>query len=205
MFPHRNIEIDPSVPDDFVPWLPMREEVSEEGIGFFRGVWNVGTLDSTDLRRLIQQERSVAEHISGVAGVDEHDFEQLAVDAESCDPGWDGSAPEWIPADWDGLYGLELGVAGAVYSLAATGVVPAASCRSHENGHWTDCPVVLFATDADHLAFVLPAIAAAGCGLRAVNDRGVPLVAVESSSIMEMMNLAHLLFRLVEPEEGAVY
>jgi hypothetical protein len=66
-------------------------------------------------------------------------------------------------ADRVTLAGLELGVAGLVYCLAAAGMNPAASCRGHPGpSAWSRIPVVLFAADRIHAELLVPLVRDSG-------------------------------------------
>ena len=59
-----------------------------------------------------------------------------------------------------------LGVGGLAYALAAVGLVPVASCRSHAaSPSWSDAPVVFFATNRTRASVLQPLVAKHRCGL----------------------------------------
>lgn len=124
--------------------MPTRDEITEEGFGFFRGTWFVGRVPVREALDAVEYERRVLEALDGAASLPE-EYEQLAVAAE------DGDGTEVLSnhplgqrfvasglaemtcweGDMDPLGSLEIGVAGLVYSLAAIRCVTAASCRWH--------------------------------------------------------------------------
>lgn len=201
MYPRRDTDVDASLPslDDY--WVPKPSETDEEGYGLnFRDVSALSGVTVADARGVLQWERGAADWVSEHAE-DEERFETLARLAESYNPvdGLDDfpSDPLFpVPlqdSDYS-LWGLELGVSGLSYVMAATGFYPVASCRSHAHNSWADHPTVLFACDKRRLERLQPIIAQSGCGLNVDSTRGKTLLVVYSPSIVEIMNLAGAAF-----------
>jgi len=92
------------------------------------------------------------------------------------------------------LEGLEIGVAGLVYALAAIGAFPAASCRGHSGEHaWSDNPVVLFAADRVRAERLQPLVESSGCGFE-IDAARPELLIIEAACITNAMSLAQLIF-----------
>jgi hypothetical protein len=140
--------------------------------------------------------------VDDLAGTEE-DFDRLARCVEDWDP--DEQEIDASPAELSVLEaflgqsdsaeigGLELGVAGLVYGLAAGGMVPAASCRGHAGPQpWSDSPVVLFATDERHASTLDPLVRDAGCVFD-IDPARPELVAIAATSIANLMALASAL------------
>jgi hypothetical protein len=138
MFPRAHVEVEISIPagDDY--WVPKPSEIGEEGFGDFRGVWPIVEATTRLTADVIEDERVAAEYIDAHASTPE-EFEKLAREIESYSPSLEESEALEFAADlgsaWGGFEGLELGVAGLTYALSNAGFYPAASCRSHQDGH----------------------------------------------------------------------
>jgi hypothetical protein len=195
MYPRREVTIDSSMPAGASFWVPKPSDVNDEGIGcYFRDVWPLIGVSTSDTRALIVWERRAAEYVNRESQSEER-FEELAAKIEDYLPDdIDAELPDEIAEGATGLGGLELGVAGLTYSLSNAGFYPAASCRSHVERSWSPEPVVLFAADERRLQLFQPLVAEADCGLAFDESRGEPLFAVYSRSIAELMELAGLLF-----------
>ena len=74
--------------------------------------------------------------------------------------------------DDEGLYGLDLGVAGAVAALSAARCIPFSSCNGGAFGgrHLELYPLVAFYAREAHLQALLTAAEEAGCGLENGNN-----------------------------------
>jgi hypothetical protein len=87
------------------------------------------------------------------------------------------------------LEGLEIGVAGLAYALAAAGMYPAASCRGHVGPNaWSSSPVVFFVADRPHAEVLQPLVKESGCGFE-VDPARSQLLVILSVSIAEMLAL----------------
>jgi hypothetical protein len=198
MFPRAHVEVEISIPagDDY--WVPKPSEIGEEGFGDFRGVWPIVEATTRLTADVIEDERVAAEYIDAHASTPE-EFEKLAREIESYSPSLEESEALEFAADlgsaWGGFEGLELGVAGLTYALSNAGFYPAASCRSHQDGHsWSANPVVLFAGDKPRTLLLQPLVRDSGCGLRADYTRG-DFLYVYAPSIRETMALATNLYQ----------
>lgn len=101
------------------------------------------------------------------------------------------------------LGGLEIGVAGLVHALSATGCWPAASCRGDPGG-WARHPVVHFAADRHRVTILRDLLDGSGCGFSTDPARGELLV-VGAGSIEDTMGLAGRLLesrRAMTPRQG---
>jgi hypothetical protein len=177
-------------------WMPKRDEIDEEGFGFFRDTWLIKDVPVSEAREIMAAERRMAEVIDELTS-DADDFERLAVVAESAgidDPAEDLSEQERVAlsevvSDVPELGGLDLGVAGLVYALATVRVLPAASCRSHLSRSWSDAPVVLFAATEFRAKALQPLAEASGCTF-VIDESRPSLLAVRGCSIANTMALA---------------
>lgn len=152
-----------------------------------------------DAQFVVAAEYAMAGAIEPLAH-DADDFERLATLAEYGgidDPDYDMADDErtaltGVVSDIpDGLGGLELGVSGLVHALAAVGIVPAASCRSHADPlmSWSVAPVVIFAASEDAARALQPSVEASGCTFE-LNQDYSDLLAVRGRSIANTMALA---------------
>jgi hypothetical protein len=187
--------------------MPAENEISEEGIGFFRDVWTILDVSLSDAADVVADERVAATAVDAVA-TDPGSFERLAIVVEEHNPDFPSEDPadeasiELLARHADvhtvGLPGLEIGVAGLSYALAAIGCVPAASCRSHVGKHsWSDRPVVLAAIDRAHAEWLQPLVERSSCGFDIDNHRPDFLV-IHARSISEMMDLATMILAVAE-------
>ncbi|MEH3138812.1 MAG: hypothetical protein PGN37_01270 [Mycobacterium kyogaense] len=204
MIPEVVVSGESQIPPQATFWLPDTSELNEEGIGYFRGVWTIVDVSPSEAQEVIEQEQALValvDHLSANA----EDFDRLAHCIEHWDPDEEAiEAPSRetailnaAPSDFEfsPLRGLELGVAGLVYALAANGIVPAASCRGHLGSHaWSESPVVLFAADESHARGLEMPVQGAGCFFD-IDPARPELLAVGGKSITNLMRLALLLFQ----------
>jgi len=203
VIPRIDLQVDPSFPEGVPMGMPPEDEVSEEGYGFFRGVWDISDASREDALWAIKEERRLADLVDQVTATPE-EFEAVAKAVEggapdSLPPGfaarYPGSEVLEIVGDGDRdesvLDGLEIGVAGLSYALSSIGCFPAASCRSHASGHsWSHRPVVLFAAERPTVHWLEPLVRDSGCGFGDGSGHG-ELLLVEAPSISNLMDLAN--------------
>lgn len=188
------------VPDIALPvgedcGYPTRDQISDEGFGYFRGTWWIGPCRMADARETGSFERAVVAALDPLAGSD-HEFEVLAraVEIFGPDSDWalelEGSPIDEVVRpyvdDETPLHGLEIGVAGLTYALSAVGFRTAASCRAHGANGWTDCPVVMFGAHKWRAVLLAQLAVEAGCGIG--QDRG--MLTAYAPSIRNLMSLA---------------
>lgn len=189
----------PQLPVQATFWMPEMADLDDEGVGFFRDVWTIVDIPRGEAKDAIKREQALLQAIDDLAPTAE-DFDRLARCVESWDeegPGADASLVErgalgWAigPEDSAQIGGLESGVAGLVYALAAMGVVPAASCRGHTGPRpWSESPVVYFAADEARARTLEPFAQAAGCVFDIDPDRPDLLILV-GKSVTNLMRLA---------------
>lgn len=143
MIPCFSFELKSELPPEHTGWTPKKDDVSEEGLGGYRGTRLIQGEGVREARRVIAVERTLialTAHLSADPG----DFERVASALESEESETfperlmeSGALAEVEPCLGDGspVDGLELGVAGLVYALAAAGCWTAASCRGHPGEH----------------------------------------------------------------------
>jgi len=199
MIPRYDIDVDPTVPLAASFWVPSPDELKESGgIGDFHDTELIVT-DLEEAGAVIEAERQAIEYLDANSSTP-REFDDLAAAIE-----WEmpdipnDEAPDFFDQDdaWYGLNGLEVGVAGLVYAMNAVGIVTAASCRSHHQGHrpWADYPTVVFAANRPQADVLQPLVESAGCGFE-VDDVDRPkLFAVVASSILDMTELASSVLR----------
>lgn len=186
-----------SLPRSATYWMPKRQEIDEEGIGYFRDVWAILDVSAREARSIVHEERRLVAAIDHLA-VTADDFDRLAAIAEcGLDEDSDLTVAERAvledllgddePSD---LGGLELGVAGLVHALASVRILPAASCRGHVGSRaWSDTPVVFFATTRFRATALQPLVEQCGCWFD-VDQNRADLLLVSGSSILATMRLA---------------
>jgi hypothetical protein len=163
--------------------MPARDEISEEGFGYFRGTWFIGRVLLRDAIPVLSQETEIIDWLDTVAN-DPLEFETLALAIERGDTEpLDGSlgkkaaeagAARFLVQEDEPLplVDLEVGVAGLTCALSAVGCLTAASCRAHTGPRsWSDCPVVFFAAPMWRVEILGQLISSEGCGLEA--ERGM--------------------------------
>ncbi len=133
-------------------------------------------MTTDEARQAVDQEATLIDVIDAIAR-DAAEFDDIASAAEfgkpqdigvadiRQQPGWP-TLDESFPGEEGTDTGLELGVGGLAYALAAVGLVPVASCRSHAaSPSWSDAPVVFFATNRTRASVLQPLVAKHRCGL----------------------------------------
>jgi hypothetical protein len=176
---------------------PARDEISEEGFGYFRGTWWLGHVPLSDARHTVAFERDLVAALDALAD-DEQEFEDLAAAVEHIEPD-DGDVPlllrdtpvEGIVRpfinDESPLWDLEIGVAGLTYALSTVGFRTAASCRAHTGANsWSDYPVVLFGAHKWRAVLLAELVAEADCGI----DQDREMLTVYAPSVRNLMSLA---------------
>ncbi len=186
--------------------VPTFEEVAKDGFGHFADTWYVGRPSIEEADELVRYELEGIEALDR-AGVDASEFELFTLALEDGETatlsesqlrtfataGLQDLAP--APDDAVLLGGLEIGVAGLVYALAAGGCPTAASCRSHAHDRsWANYPTVFFGWPEDVLSTLGLLASRADCGLREAEG----LVEAYAPSIWE----TNLLARYVLEEVG---
>jgi len=194
-------ELSTKLPPAYCFGLPDPDDVHDEGFGFFIGVWPIvgGTFENASA--ILDQEEAVFQLVAAASN-DAEEFEEWASWAEyyNSDAGLEwGDAPpdaevgQRIDDEMTyeaSLLGLDLGVAGLVYTLAAAGFYPAASCRGHATATaWSTRPVVLFASTDEAARLLQPMVVSTGCGFVDGSGNGV-LIGVEAPSAVQMIALA---------------
>lgn len=202
MYPRTAVDLHPQLPSAAQFWVPTAEDLeADEGFGYFDNTWPISDISEAEARDLANVDRSLAV-VAGNLAATESEFDDIATALEtgSADD-IDGLRPHRLEAltpyltDRVTLEGLELGVAGLVYCLAAAGMYPAASCRGHPGpSAWSRIPVVLFAADRIHAELLVPLVRDSGCGFNIQQSRGELLV-IESKSIEGTLDLAGALLR----------
>lgn len=204
LIPRTDIELDPALSRDGPFWMLAEDEIGEEGIGFFRGVWAIFDVPLSEV--VAAAERAAATAVNAVS-TDVAAFEYFARLIEAHNPDFPSEDPE-DEADMAALAehgdvasvslcGLDLGVAGLTYALAATGCVPAASCRSHAEHSWAERPVVVAAIDRAHAGWLQPLVERSSCGFD-LDDNRSEFLTTHAQSITEMMDLAAVILAKAE-------
>lgn len=202
MIPEFDVELSPEIPDGATFWVPEEEDLDEEGIGFFRGTWLIHNVTASEATDMLQTELTLLQLIDNISETDEEYEENAGLidlwDLETLpdiirnDPIFE-SLPFQTEEDGAPLCGLDLGVAGLVFALAAAGFVTAASCRGHTGDRaWAEYPVVLFATDVEHMQVLQLLARNVGCGF-AIDPARPSLMCVLGRSVRCMVKLAELI------------
>lgn len=202
MIPRTALELDASVPAEHRGWTPKRGEFDEEGFGGFRDTWLIRGVGIREAKAFIGLEGELiglADHFS----LDAEEFNAICGAIESADAEElpsrlrEPSVPEELEChmgneDFSPTGGLDLGVAGIVYALAAVGCWTAASCRGHPGKYaWSDHPIVVLACDRHRAAVLQTWLEQAHCGFTTDENRE-GLLAVVAESVTGMMTLAGL-------------
>jgi hypothetical protein len=202
LYPTQEIELHPQLPPGAEFWTPTAEDLdADEGFGYFDNTWPIYEISKAEARELVTIDMSLSIVASNLAAT-ESEFDDIATALET------GSADDIeglrkdqleaitpYLADRVTLEGLELGVAGLVYCLAAAGMYPAASCRGHPGpSAWSRNPVVLFAADRMRAELLASLVRDSACGFNVAQSRG-ELLAVESKSIEGTLDLADILLQ----------
>jgi hypothetical protein len=202
MYPTTEVELHAQLPPGADFWTPTAEDLeADEGFGYFDNTWPIYDISEAEARELATSDRSLSVVASNLATTElEFDGIATALETGSAED-IEGLRPDQLEAvipyltDRVTLEGLELGVAGLVYCLAAAGMYPAASCRGHPGpSAWSRIPVVFLATDRARAELLVPLVRDSGCGFNLGQSRGELLV-IESKSIEGTLDLAVALLR----------
>lgn len=201
MYPRADVVLHPEIPVGAEFWTPTPEDIDEEeGFGYFRDVWPILDVTAEHAQNVVSKDRHLSTLVAGLA-TNGMEFEILASvletgsgeDEEEITSEQLRALADHLPAAEE-LEGLELGVAGLAYALAAAGMYPAASCRGHvEADAWSSLPVVLFVADRSHAEVLQPLVRDSQCGFT-LDPVRPDFLAIISASIEEMLVLAqHIL------------
>jgi hypothetical protein len=196
MLPSRFVLVDSKIPDEATFWTPKPSDIGDEGFDFFRGTWPIVGATVAETKDVLESERRALLYMESVAKneaqfeVEAAKIEALDVDASSDE---ETALSQALGIGWSGLLGLELGVAGLVYTLSHCGFYPAASCRSHLTATWSQYPVVLIAADRVRVEKLGIFLDGAGCGLE-VPAAHPNLIAIYAPSIAQLNLLANEIF-----------
>ncbi|WP_298442890.1 hypothetical protein [Ferrimicrobium sp.] len=177
--------------------------MSEEGFGGFRDTWLIRGVGIREAKALLQVERELIDLADRYASNGEEfdaicealetgDAETLPTRLRQSSVSTDIALKVCEAEDDSPSIGLDLGVAGLVYGLAAAGFWTAASCRGHPGTYaWSDHPIVVFACDRHRVAVLQPLVEAAGCGLT-TDEHREGMLAVVAESVEDTMALARM-------------
>lgn len=197
MIPVSACEITRSLPDHEL-WLPSAEELeNEEGFGPFRDTWVIRDIPLDIARDMVDEEALVIGCVDALTAT-AAEFDALLGAIESDDISSLPDAVRQTVASSDVLFsllgrelapgaGLDLGIAGLVYALAATGSFPAASCRGHSGDlPWSEFPIVRLSATLETAGYLLDVAADIGCGIMYEE----PLLTIWAPSVLEVMRMA---------------
>lgn len=201
MIPRTSMTLDTTLPRDHGFWTPRRDDLSEEGFGFFRDTWLIRGIRVTEARTMIAMESDLVDLADRLSS-NPNEFDEVATALETADvealprrfreASTVAEFSNLVVDDEPPLAALELGVAGLVYALSTVGCWPAASCRGHPTPRsWSAHPAVYLASDRHRVEVLQPLVQEAGCGFVRDPGRGELLVVV-AESLTEMMALASL-------------
>jgi len=204
VYPIADIPLDPFLPADAEFWVPGPEDIDEyEGFGLFQDVWTITDVPVAEAAAVASEDRELCRVVGDLArDAAGFDLIAMAVQAGSADE-VEGISDATLAALGPyltgrvALEGLEAGVAGLVYMLAAAGMFPAASCRGHpEPDAWSAFPVVFLAADRPHAEALQPLVACSGCGFTSDPLRPGFLV-INGRSVQDTQRLAEALLRSI--------
>lgn len=205
MIPRADVEVSPDLPAGAAYWVPTEEDLSEEGVGYFRDTWLIMNVSAEEAEEIVSYEEQMLRVVDELAA-NPQDFEELAKCVEWSDVEAINALPEGVKRrhgfasfrnmipidDFSVLQGLDFGVSGLAHALASVGVVPAASCRGHiGSSAWAHHPVVFFAADRFHAEKLAPFVREVGSGFL-IDSARPQLLCVYSASIEDTISLARL-------------
>jgi hypothetical protein len=202
MIPRLPLPLDPSVPPEHTGWTPRRDELDETGFRGFPDTWLIRGIGVRETKSIIGVEEELI-NLADRFAVAAEEFDAICsafedANATKLPERLQGpSIPEELafhlaPDDYSPTDGLDLGVAGLVYALAAGGCWTAASCRGHPGKYaWADHPVVVLACDRHRASVLQRWPAQAHCGFT-TDGRREGLLAVVGESVTDTMMLAGL-------------
>lgn len=205
MIPSYDVNLDATIPNGTSYWTASAEELDEHGTpGDFHDTELIRT-DIAEARSVVEAELVAIQYLDAQCS-SAAEFDELASDIEFEIPDMPSEeAPDFITqtASWYGVNQLEIGVAGLVYALNAVGIVTSASCRSHHQGHqpWSNYPVVVFSANREQLRLLAPLVAAARCGFERDEVDRSHLMAIVSTSVVDMNVLASSILNVADAFE----
>ncbi|MEU5259307.1 hypothetical protein [Amycolatopsis sp. NPDC021455] len=200
MIPVASLDLTPALPSATRYWIPSDDDVTEEGIGYFRDTWLIYDINPQEASVALTEDERLVNFIDSIAQtVEEYDLISAAIeenDPERLDHLLDAGRASLVSTEINDeddphpLDGLEIGVAGIVSALTAAGFLTAASCRGHVGQMaWSSNPVVYVATDRRHADRVAPLVADHHCGFN-IDPSRPELLVIEAPSAREMLSLA---------------
>jgi hypothetical protein len=150
-YPKFDVEVVREVDPGALGWPEPGEAQDETGLGCNRSYIDLRRQSWAEARRAIDLESQLIERIESAS---DPEAEYGLVE------------DELFESD-EGLYGLDLGIAGAVIALSAAGCVPFASCNAGAFGgrHHESYPVIVFYARAEAVEALLAAAAEADIGM----------------------------------------
>ncbi|WBC12972.1 hypothetical protein O7600_17510 [Micromonospora sp. WMMA1998] len=202
LIPETELDVIPDLPENAEYWMPGDDDIDDEGIGFFRGVWAILDVPRHVASAVVADEQAAAKALDALSP-DEETFDRLARVLEEHNPDFPSEDPEDVPVlellaqhmdlSSFSLEGLEVGVSGLSHVLGSIGCVPAASCRGHVGEHaWSDHPSVFVAIDRPHAEWLRPLVQRTSCGF-AIDPWRENLLVIYARSIRQTMELAALI------------
>lgn len=204
MLPRYDEDLDTALPPGLSYWVPTEREIEDagdEGLGYFHDTWLIGDVEQEEARDAIAEEAVLIGLLDTLA-TNADEFDDLATAVEAGEPedigiedvrqrmGW-SDLQAAFPEEPGLVTGLELGVGGLSYALAAVGLVPVASCRGHSNPYsWSDSPVVFLATDQHRAAVLQRLVTEHECGLGDGGEGRSDFMTIIGRDIRAMNNLA---------------
>ena len=201
MYPTTEVELHTQLPSGADFWTPTAEDLeADEGFGYFDNTWPIYDITEAEAAELTSIDRSLS-IVAGDLAATEFEFDDIATALEtgSADD-IEGLRPDQLEAiapyltDRVTLEGMELGVAGLVYCLAAAECILRRVVEGTQAHRRSRIPVVLLATDRTRAELLAPLVRDSGCGFNIAQSRG-ELLAVESRSIEGTLDLANAVLR----------
>lgn len=196
MYPRDDIDLTPELPAGAEFWIPTDEDLDADmGLSNFTDTWLITNVTADHAQNVVSQDKFLSALVASLA-TNDTEFEVIAAAAETAYGEDEDLTADQLAALIDhfpaaeALEGLELGVAGLVYALAAAGMYPAASCRGHSDSNaWSSTPVVFFAADRSHAVVLQALVSDSQCGF-VLDPQRPELLAIVSVSIEQMLILA---------------
>lgn len=84
MIPRADVKLDSRLPPDYEFWTPKRDDISEEGFGYFRDTWLIRDVGVRTARSLMHLERQLVA-LADECSSSQEEFDEVAAALETGD------------------------------------------------------------------------------------------------------------------------
>jgi hypothetical protein len=70
VIPRVSLELDVSIPESYRYWIPRKNDLSEEGFGYFRGIWLIRGITVRAAHDVLNEEATLLRVAADLAALD---------------------------------------------------------------------------------------------------------------------------------------